>query len=186
MIAIMYDLIAELRRLPGRSLRSAAGDIIFRRGDAIRRLHVIETGSAALMRFSATGAPIIMQRARAGMVLAESSLFSDRYHCDGVSQSDVVAHSVSVQTVRRRMAEDAGFGAGLSAYLAREVQRMRIRAEVLAIRKVGERLDAWLALTGDALPARGGWRQLADELGVSPEALYREMAMRRQGRVRPS
>ena len=43
---------------------------------------------------------------------------------------------------------------------------------------VSARLDAWLAWHGE-LPPRGDWKQLADQIGVSPEALYREMARRR-------
>jgi len=39
------------------------------------------------------------------------------------------------------------------------------------------RLDAWLAWHGD-LPSKGDWARLVDEIGVSPEALYREMAKR--------
>jgi hypothetical protein len=43
---------------------------------------------------------------------------------------------------------------------------------------VAERLDAWLG--GErALQEKGTWQDLAAELGVSREALYRELAKRR-------
>jgi hypothetical protein len=55
---------------------------------------------------------------------------------------------------------------------------MRQRAGLLSMRTVRERLDAWLSF-GGSLPGRGGWRSLADDLGITPEALYREIARRR-------
>jgi hypothetical protein len=68
----------------------------------------------------------------------------------------------------------------LAAHLAGEVQRTRGRAELLSLRKVGERVDAWLALNGGVTPDRGQWVDWASELAVSPEALYRELATRRE------
>jgi len=40
-------------------------------------------------------------------------------------------------------------------------------------------LDAWLALDDGNLPPTGRWREVAAEIGVSPEAFYRELATRR-------
>jgi hypothetical protein len=46
------------------------------------------------------------------------------------------------------------------------------------VRVLAPRLDTWLDWRG-ALPPKGDWLRLAAELGVSPEALYREIAKRR-------
>jgi CRP/FNR family transcriptional regulator, dissimilatory nitrate respiration regulator len=58
------------------------------------------------------------------------------------------------------------------------VQSARLRAEVLALKTVTARLDAWIAWNGP-LPGKGKWMTIAGEIGVSPEALYREIAKRR-------
>jgi hypothetical protein len=42
---------------------------------------------------------------------------------------------------------------------------------------VAARLDAWLTLK--RLPPKGEWGALADDIGVTREALYRELARRR-------
>lgn len=65
-----------------------------------------------------------------------------------------------------------------AAHLARSVQAARLRAEIRTLRKVSERVDAWLG-EGRALPDKGHWQDLAAELGVTREALYRELARRR-------
>ena len=44
-------------------------------------------------------------------------------------------------------------------------------------RKVEARLSAWLFWNG-ALPEKGQWHRIADEIGVTPEAFYRELAKR--------
>ena len=43
---------------------------------------------------------------------------------------------------------------------------------------VSERLDFWLAWNEGAMPKRGLWKGVAEEIGVSPEALYWELAAR--------
>ena len=47
------------------------------------------------------------------------------------------------------------------------------------MRRLSDRLDAWLMMNLGKLPSKGGWLPLAAELGVTPEALYRELARRR-------
>ena len=41
--------------------------------------------------------------------------------------------------------------------------------------------DRWLFSYGKRMPAKGAWKSLAHQIGVSPEALYRELARRRTG-----
>lgn len=180
MIAIMLDLNHALRKLSGSSFKAAAGDTIFRRNDAIRFLHLIEAGSANLVRYSTTGALIVMQRASPGMVLAESSLFAERYHCDAVVAADLRAYRIRIPVVNQAMRDNSDLAIAMSSYLAREVQRMRIRSEILALKTVRARLDAWFTFNGAALPQRGAWKGVADDIGVSPEALYRELATRKR------
>ncbi len=61
---------------------------------------------------------------------------------------------------------------------AREVQSLRTRIEIMRRRKVVDRLDAYLELFG--YPQEGEWVRVADWIGVSPPALYRELAKRRR------
>ena len=59
----------------------------------------------------------------------------------------------------------------------RETQDLRARVEVLRLRRLSDRLDAWLDLRGP--PPPGGWKAVAEAIGVTPTALYRELARRR-------
>ncbi|MEC7667561.1 MAG: hypothetical protein VXZ18_01615 [Pseudomonadota bacterium] len=64
--------------------------------------------------------------------------------------------------------------------MARTLQKSRMQSEIRTLKTVAERLDAWL-VDNPALPPKGQLQDLAHILGVSREALYRELAKRRQG-----
>jgi len=180
MISIMSDeFVALLSAMSGRERSLAAGDCLFRRGDAVTSLFVVRDGRVDLLRYQEDGGAIILQRAGPGDFLAEASLFSDRYHCDALARTQAAVAAVPKKALRDRLRREPGFSEGLAAHLAHSIQNARFRSEVLALRTVAARLDAWQGWYGD-LPPKGEWRQLADQIGVSPEALYREMARRRR------
>ncbi|HLJ19724.1 MAG TPA: Crp/Fnr family transcriptional regulator [Stellaceae bacterium] len=176
-------LVSLLGDLPGRECRFAAGDTLFRLGDAVRRLHLIRDGTVHLVRHHEDGSALILQRAGPGSILAEASVYSPRYHCDARAETATVTWAVSRTEVRKALAERPALSESWASYLAQEVQRARLQAEILSLKTVAERLNAWVAWNG-SFPAKGQWSLVALEIGVSPEALYREIANRRAPRER--
>ena len=130
----------------------------------------------SLVRYQDDGAALILQRAEAGSILAEASVYSDRYHCDARAESAAVTWAVARKDLRHHL-ESRPDSSAWSRHLAHEVQRARLHAEILSLKTVEARLSAWMTLNG-ALPAKGQRRRVADEIGVSSEALYREIAKR--------
>lgn len=182
MIAIMSSLLDLLSANPAPEVFLRTGAILFARGDEVRHLYVVRSGSIHLVRYQEDGAPTVMQRACAGNLVAEASLFAERYHCDGLAVADAITTRFSVAEIRQRMALEPLFSRACAEHMAREVHRMRIRSEILATRTVSARLGAWLAF--NPLPAKGEWSAVADDIGVTREALYRELAKRRQSLAR--
>ncbi len=179
MIEIMSNALFELLDpLPARAGTFAPGKHLFRQGDPVRVLHRIVAGEVHLVRRQPGGGQLVLQRARAGSVLAEASLFSERYHCDAVAVVPTRTQAIGRPAMRAALDGRPGFAAGWAAYLAHEVQRTRLRAEILSLRTVAERLDAWIAANDGRQPAKGEWKTVAAEIGTSPEALYRERAKR--------
>lgn len=180
MIDIMSaDIIAALVSMDGRDRPLAEGEYLFHLDEAITAFFVVLDGRIDLVRYMEKGAALILQRAGPGEILAEASLFSTRYHCDAVARTNACVRRIPKQTLRERFRQEPEFAEALAAHLAREVQQARFHSEVLSLRMVAQRLDAWQGWYG-RLPPKGEWRQLADRIGVSPEALYREMAKRRK------
>jgi CRP-like cAMP-binding protein len=180
MIAIMLDtLITQLQAIPGgRERNLAAGEFLFYLGDAVESLFLVLAGEIRLVRHQPDGGSITLQRASEGAVLAEASLFSSYYHCHAVAEKPSRVCVLPKQAVLARLQVDALFAQNWLAYLAREVQQARFRSELLSLKTVAARLDAWMNWRGVGLPPKGEWKTLAGQLGVSPEALYREIARR--------
>ena len=180
MIRIMSaDAFARLLPLCGPARAFPRGTLLFACGDRVRRLHLVESGEVRLQRDATGGARLVLQRARAGAVLAEASLRAARYHCDAEAATDARVRSVPLARALAALGEDRALADAWATALALELQATRARAALLRLRGVAERLDAWLALTGGPVPPRGERLALADEIGVTPAALYRELARRR-------
>jgi CRP-like cAMP-binding protein len=177
MISIMSQSVGQIFE-EAAVRRHDAGQQIFHSGDRVGFLHFVEAGRIDLVRQTRAGAPVILQRAGPGQVLAEASVYSATYHCDARTITNSVLRVLPVSAFRRSLETTPELAGIWAEYLAHSVQAARLRAEIRTLRTVAERLDAWLG--GErALPEKGTWQDLAAELGVSREALYRELAKRR-------
>jgi CRP-like cAMP-binding protein len=171
-------LISLLLQLPGRHVRYTASETVFRVGDQVKSLHVVCEGRIHLVRHQADGSALIIQRAEAGAVLAEASLHSHFYHCDAIAEADGLLWVIRRKDLRSGLQQDQGLSEAWSRYLAHEVQRARLHAEILSLKTVAARIDSWIDWHG-TLPQKGRWVTIAQQIGVSPEAFYRELAKRR-------
>lgn len=179
MIVIMsMSFAATLLPLSSRSRRLAAVEHLFHRGDPVSRLYIVVGGRIDLLRFAEDGGRLMLQRARDGDILAEASVFSSRYHCDAIAAAPSEVASIPRRRFLEQLRKDADFSEAWARHLGQEIQTVRLRSEILSLKTVAARLDAWLAWYGE-LPTKGEWKDLAHQIGVSPEALYRELARRR-------
>lgn len=178
MITIMSQPIFEtIAAMAGEPRRLDAGEKLFHQGDPVRSLFLVSSGAVRLVRYGAAGDAVVLQQARAGEIVAEASVFTAEYHCGAECLSEVAAHAVPVVRFRDQLRSDPAFAEQWMIYLARSVQTARARAEILAARTVDERLARWRAWFGE-LPGKGRRKDLAGEIGVTPEALYRALARR--------
>ena len=181
MIDIMLEnLLAVVVSRATRRRALAKDSCLFRQGDEVKSVFIVETGSIELTRFQENGAPLILQRAGPGGVLAEASVYSEIYHCDALAAEACLIHEWERPAFLKLLADSPRHSAFWAAYLAREVQSARYRSEILTRRSVSERFDCWLTWQGGAMPPKGRWKSVAAQIGVSPEALYRELARRRR------
>lgn len=179
MIAIMSADHTRLFALPPTTERRLqTGEALFFAGDLVTQLALITEGRVHLLRRTVEGSSVVLQAAGPGDILAEASCYSASYHCGAEAAVPSTVRLLPVSTFRNALRDDPGLAESWAADLARSVQAARQRAEIRTLRKVSERIDAWLG-EGRALPEKGQWQDLAAELGVTREALYRELARRR-------
>ena len=180
MIAIRSRSLFEyFLTLAERVQRVDAGRVFFQVDELVLSLFLVTAGELRLVRTLPDGFQLTLQRAGTGSVFAEASLFADRYHCDALAAEGSVVRAVPITKARAALKRDPALAAALMSHLAGEVQRTRTRAEILSLKSVAARLDAWMAFNDGKLPPKGRWYQAASEIGVTPEAFYRELARRR-------
>ena len=186
MIPVMSPALEiHLRVLPSRALTFEAGQFLFHLGDPVRLMHVVRSGMVRLTRHQRDGTAVVLRGSGPGSILAEASLYAEAYHCDAVAASATRVLVSARADFHAHLRRTPAFAEAWASHLAHELQHSRTRAEILSLKTVAARLDAWIVWRDGLVPAKGEWRALAGELGVSPEALYREMARRRTGAVEP-
>lgn len=186
MILIMSPLFSLINRDKAGDRVLAAGQELFGLGDRVTRMHIVSKGEIVLECHSASGVRLVLQRAKAGDIVAEPSLFADRYHCTAVAATPAIVAFAPADLVRSSLTNDGAALEQLARRFAREVQAARLRAEILTLRRISDRVGAWLELKGGALPDKGKRLAMAADLAVTPEALYRELARRRRAHQGPS
>jgi len=152
--------------------------LLFSRGERLRSVFLLLAGQVALSRHLRDGKELVLHRAQGPCILAEASLYAEHYHCDAVVLTTCEVRKVTKSSFLSRLKEDADMAAGWSAHLAHRLQSARQFSEIMRMKKVSERLDAWLDLHGGKLPPKGQWKGVAAQIGVSAEALYRELGIR--------
>lgn len=189
MTAAALTWLADLLPTPPPARELAARETLFRQGDAARAIFGVESGRVDLIRHGADGRHVLLHRARAGELFAEAALFSDIYHCDAVaampSRVVVLGKSALLQAFRRQPAQAERF----MALLARQVQTLRGRLALRDVRSARDRLLAHLELKAGAarrsVTIEGTLKELAAELGLTHESLYRTLAvLERDGSIR--
>lgn len=180
MIEIMSEIFVEQLIARADKRRTLdQGAYLFHQADPVRSVFVVEEGLVELTRHQRDGASIVLQRATRQTVLAEASVYSDAYHCDAVVGLPSSLFELPKVAFLKLLQEDDAFSNLWAEHLAREVQSARFRIEILSRKTVAERLDGWLTWQGNKMLSKGQWKSIAVQIGVSPEALYRELAKRR-------
>lgn len=176
MISIMSGWQNIFYEAPSRTVKQ--GEALFRQEDRVTFMYLVRKGEIALERPMKDGASLTLHIATAGSALAEASLFAGTYHCDAVARTCAEVATILRADFLSALCDQPEAALSLIETHAREVQAQRARIEILRLRRVSDRLDAWLDLHGE--PQKGEWVRIADLIGVSPPALYREMAKRKQ------
>ncbi len=167
----------------------AAGEPLFLTGDKVYGIIEVISGRLHMVRHTIEGRAVIIHTSGAGELFADAALFSDAYHCDGVA---AVASEVAIyekEAILASLRADPDLAEQFMALQARQVQRLRTRLEQRNIRSARERLLHYLFLTaeddGSTILLEGTLKDLAAELGLTHEVLYRTLArLEKEGAIK--
>jgi CRP/FNR family transcriptional regulator, dissimilatory nitrate respiration regulator len=172
-------LAIDQKTLARRSL--ARNDVLFRQGDEVTAIYFVEAGRLRLERRTFDGRLLALGTAAAGEFFVEAALFADTFHCDAVaaepSRVCIYPKAVVLDAVR---ADSAGAMSFLSL-MARQVMELRQRLELMKVRSAKDRVMLYLELhagpDGRTVELRGPVQDMASDLGLTREVLYRTLAI---------
>ncbi len=166
-----------------------AGEALFHLGDKTSGLYEVVEGRVRMSRVDRTGRETVLYVSGAGETFAEASLFSSAYHCDAIASTDAVVRVYPKSAVLDAFAKNQKAAQAFTATLARQLMGLRTRLAQRDIRSARDRVRHFLALNagadGRTVELRGTVKDLAAELGLAHEALYRTLAaLERTGEIK--
>jgi CRP-like cAMP-binding protein len=162
------------------------GETVFRAGSPSQSIFFVESGAVRLVRYGRAGEEVVLHDAWAGEFFAEASLDSTKYHCDAVASEPSELLQVPAAAIRELLDADKEFAREWIALLARQLRAVRTRVERLCLKGAAERVRHLLVSEGrgprSEVVLRGTLKELARQLGLTHEVLYRTLAaMERDG-----
>jgi CRP-like cAMP-binding protein len=156
------------------------GQTLFHAGSRSAGFYEVVSGTVRLIRIDRSGREAVLQTASAGETLAEASLFSSAYHCDAVAATDAVVRHYPKTAILAELQRDPEIAKSFAAMLARQVMALRTRLERRNIHSARDRVRHYLTVNagadGRTVTLPGTVKQLAADLGLTHEALYRVLA----------
>ena len=156
------------------------GEFLFRVDTKTVGLWEVMAGTIKLVRVEPSGREIVLYSASAGDIVAEASLFSPHHHCDAIATTDAVVRLYPKSAMLPEFQRDPKAAQAFMAMLARQIMSLRTRLEQRNIPSARERVRHYLALNvaanGQTVALSGTLKDLAAELGLTHEALYRTLA----------
>ena len=168
-----------------------AGETLFRLGDKAVGLCEVVSGRVRLARVDRSGQEIVLHVAGPGETLAEASVFSGSYRCDAIASINATVRVYPKRDMLAAFERDPKALQAFSAMLAHQVMSLRTRIEQRNIRSARERVKHYLMLNagteGRTVELSGTLKDIAAELGLTHEVLYRTLAaLERSGEIKRS
>jgi CRP/FNR family transcriptional regulator, dissimilatory nitrate respiration regulator len=149
-------------------------------GDPTAGIYEVLQGKVQMVRVDASGREIILYVASAGEIFAEAALFSPVYRCDALTKTGATVRLYPKAKVLAAFRQNPQAAEAFMAILAREIMHLRTRLEQRNIRSARDRVRHFLAFNtgtdGRTVLLHGTLKDLAAELGLTHEALYRALA----------
>lgn len=171
----------------GTLTRLSSGERLFSLGSPVASVYFVLEGECKAVRYQPDGQEVIMLRARQGEFFGESAMLVECYVCDGFATRDSSVVAFPVNLFRSLMQSESAFSAGFAFLMAASARRQCSRYERLRLGKARDRVLHLLSCEGDAqgnYPLKTPLVELARELGLEPETLYRVLGeLEREGLI---
>lgn len=163
-----------------------AGQVLFHEREPAQAIFAVAVGRFRLVRYTSEGQLVIFQVVRAGESFGESALFLDSYNCNAIAEVPSRAIGYPKQVLLSILQERPDLAISFMERFERKIQWLKSLIELRSIRSARERILQYLLTlarpSATTLTFDRPLKNVASELGLSPEVLYRTLAqMEREG-----
>lgn len=156
-----------------------AGETLFAQQDLAESIFVVESGYVELISYTLEGRQINHYSVRAGESFAEVALFNERYVCTAIAHARSRVWILPKQAFLAALRQYPDLAAAFMEQLARRLHESKILLELRSIRSARRRVLHYLRLTvqpdGVTVNFDRPLKNIADDLGLTPEALSRAL-----------
>jgi CRP/FNR family transcriptional regulator, dissimilatory nitrate respiration regulator len=158
----------------------ARNEVLFRQGDKVNAIYFVEAGRLRLERQTFDGRSLVVGTTSSGKFFVEAALFADIFHCDAVATEPSQVRIYPKATVLNALRADPANAMSFLSLVAHQVIELRHRIEIMKVRSAKERVMLYLDLNAEpdrrTVNLRGQLQDIAGELGMTREVLYRTLA----------
>jgi len=166
------------QNLERRSL--ARNEALFRQGEKVTAIYFVEAGRLRLERQTFDGRSLVVGTTSSGKFFVEAALFADIFHCDAVATEPSQVRVYPKAAVLDALRADPANAISFLSLVAHQVIELRHRIEIMKVRSAKERVMLYLDLNvgpdGRTVDLRSQLQDIAGELGLTREVLYRTLA----------
>jgi CRP-like cAMP-binding protein len=167
-----------------RTVTLEAGETVFVFGARPVSMDFVLSGEIHMLRYTPSGSQILLHRSCGGFI-AEASIDIATYPCDAVAVSNSTLVRFELKQFQEALEFSAEFRSAWNRMLAREIRRLRTQCERLALHTAQARIAHYIECEGrdGVLELPSTLKSWAHELGLSHEALYRELSKLKSQKV---
>ena len=158
----------------------ARNEALFRQGEKVSAIYFVEAGRLRLERRTFDGRTLVLGTTLSGNFFVEAALFADIFHCDAMATEPSQVRIYPKAAVLKALREDPAHAMSVLSLVAHQVIELRHRLEIMKVRSAKERVMLYLDLNagpdGRTVSLRSQLQDIASELGLTREALYRTLA----------
>ncbi len=158
----------------------ARNEALFRQGEKVTAIYFVETGRLRLERRTFDGRTLVLGTTLSGNFFVEAALFADIFHCDAVATEPSKVCIYPKAAVLNALRADPANAVSFLSLVAHQVIELRHRLEIMKVRSAKERVMLYLDLNagpdGRTVDLRSQLQDIASELGLTREVLYRTLA----------
>ncbi|MBW4469723.1 MAG: Crp/Fnr family transcriptional regulator [Stenomitos rutilans HA7619-LM2] len=173
--------MASLKMLP-------AGQILFARHEPAKAVFILESGQIQLLNYTEDGQQINHYSVKAGESFAEVALFNEQYVCTAIAHTPAKVWLLPKQLFLNALKQYPDLAESFMEGLARRLHESKLLLELRSIRSARKRILHYLQLhvqtDGITVILDRPLKELADDLGLTPEALSRTLKqLHKEGKI---